>query len=58
MPLEYLNGKTPFEVYNNDKSFTPEDVEIINPYVKDDELRMKFTSRYGSQSRMSLAEIK
>lgn len=58
MPLEYLKGRTPFEVYNNDKSFTPENVEIIKPYIKDDELRMKFTSRYGSQSRMSMPEIK
>jgi predicted DNA-binding protein YlxM (UPF0122 family) len=58
IPHEYLNGRTPFEVYNNDKSFTPENVEIIKPYLKDEELRMKFTSRYGSPSRMSLAEIK
>jgi len=58
MPLEYLRGKTPFEVYNNDKSFTPEGVEIITPYVKDNELRMKFTSRYGSHTRMDLSEIK
>jgi predicted DNA-binding protein YlxM (UPF0122 family) len=55
---EYLNNKTPFEILNSEKNFIPKNVEIVKPYFKDNELRMKFTGRDGSQSRMTIPEIK
>lgn len=54
LPHEYLEGKTPSDVYFNNKDFVAKDVEQVMPYEKDGELRMKFTNRWGNQGRMSL----
>jgi len=54
----YLDGKTPFEVYQNEKDFIPSNgAEIISPYEKDQELRVKFTDRNGESARMTIAQI-
>jgi len=54
MKQEYLEKRTPADVYFNDKEFVPKNCEIVKPYEKDGEMRMKFTDRYGDQARMSL----
>jgi putative transposase len=59
LPHEYLDGKTPSEVYFNDKDFVPKNTntEIIKTYEKDRELRFKFTNRKGNQARISIPLI-
>ncbi|MBK7960159.1 MAG: hypothetical protein IPK04_02390 [Bdellovibrionales bacterium] len=55
IPLESLNNKTPAEMFlSGDESFTRKGAEVITPYEKDGELRMKFTGRNGKQSRISI----
>ena len=53
-PHEYLENKTPAEIYFSNEDFIPKGVEIIKPYEKDGQLRMKFTNRHGKPARMSL----
>jgi putative transposase len=58
IPLESLNNKTPAEMFlSGDESFTRKGAEVITPYEKDGELRMKFTGRNGKQSRISIPII-
>lgn len=58
MPHDSLGGKTPSEIFlNGDDSFTPEGAEIVTPYEKEGELRMKFTDRSGNQARISVPLI-
>ncbi len=58
MPMESLEGKTPADVFlSGDESFTPAGAEIVTPYEKDGELRMKFTDRDGGQARVSMPII-
>lgn len=54
MPHEYLNGKTPADIYFSDEDFIPEKTEIVEPYEKDGELRLKFTNRKGKPARLSI----
>jgi len=56
-PHEYLENKTPAEIFYSNPDFVPKDVEVVTPYEKDGELRMKFTGRDGQPSRMNLQEI-
>lgn len=51
--LDCLGGKTPNEIFFGDDDFIPTDVEVVKPYIKDGELRMKFTDRNGNKARMS-----
>lgn len=53
-PLEILDRKTPAQVFYSEADFVPKDREIVTPYVKDGELRMKFTNRHGDPARMSI----
>jgi putative transposase len=57
LPHEYLYGKTPSDVYFNDKSFVPKNTELIKPYEKNGEIRIKFTNRNGNQARISMPLI-
>jgi transposase InsO family protein len=58
MPMDSLDGKTPSEIFlNGDDSFTPAGAEVVKPYEKDGELRMKFTDRDGAPARVSLPII-
>lgn len=52
--LDVLAGKTPAQVLYDDPDFLPKDVEVVRPYVKDGELRMKFTGRDGQPARLAL----
>jgi predicted DNA-binding protein YlxM (UPF0122 family) len=53
IPLEYLEMKTPAEIFYCG-NFFPKNVEIVSPYIKDNECRMKFTNRYGKPARMAI----
>lgn len=55
--FDYLEGRTPFEVYAYHKDFEPKDVEIVKPYEKDGEQRVKYTNRDGRQARLAIAHI-
>lgn len=57
MPSDYLEGKTPANVYFGDPNFTPKNAEIVTPYQKDNELRMKFTDRDNNPARLTLPLI-
>jgi len=57
MPMDYLNGKTPSEVYFNEKDFVPAETEIVTPYEKENELRMKFKDRDNNPARVSMPVI-
>lgn len=57
LPLEVLDGKTPASIFYSDEDFIPKDCEVITPYLKDGDLRMKFTNRAGGQARMAISEI-
>lgn len=53
-PLEILDMKTPAQVFYSEPDFIPKDVEVVSPYEKDGELRMKFTNRFGKPARMAM----
>lgn len=58
IPMDSLGGKTPSEIFlSGDDSFTPADAEVVTPYEKDGELRMKFTDRDGAPARVSMPII-
>ena len=54
---EILANRTPAEIYYSDEGYIPDNVEVIMPYIKDDELRMKFTNRNGKKARISIPHI-
>jgi len=54
LPLESLNMKTPAELYYCGTDAILEGKEIITPYVKDGEIRMKFTNRDGNPARVAI----
>jgi predicted DNA-binding protein YlxM (UPF0122 family)/transposase InsO family protein len=58
IPQEYLDNRTPFEVFTSETDFVPENVEIVTPYEKDGELRMKFQNRGNKQARIAVELIK
>ena len=53
LPHEYLEGKTPADVYFNDKKFIAKEIEQVRPYEKNGELRIKFTNRNGDPARIA-----
>ena len=57
MPLDYLEGQTPANVYLNGGNFIPKNTEVVTPYQKDGELRMKFTNRENKPARIALPSI-
>jgi predicted DNA-binding protein YlxM (UPF0122 family) len=57
MKKDYLNNRTPSDVYFNDKDFIPKNIEVITPYEKEGDLRIKFTNRKGQKGRMSIPII-
>jgi len=57
MPMDSLGGKTPAEIFLGEKTFTPKGAEVVTPYEKDGELRMKFTNRDGRPARISVPVI-
>ena len=58
MPMDSLDGKTPSEIFlNGDDLFTPAGAEVVTPYEKESELRMKFTDRDGDLARVSMPII-
>jgi len=58
MKNDYLNGKTPFEVFNGAEITLSKNTELISPYKKDNELRFKFQNRNNLPARVSLPLIK
>ena len=58
LPLESQGGKTPAELYYCDdfELVRPSHVEIVTPYIKDGEIRVKFTNRFGDKSRMTVGK--
>lgn len=57
IPMDFLNGKTPADIFFGDESYQPTGAEVVTPYEKDGELRMKFTGRDGQPARMSMPLI-
>lgn len=57
MRMDVLGGKTPSEIFLGDGSFTPKGAEVVTPYEKEGELRMKFTNRDGTPARVSMPVI-
>lgn len=57
MPMDVLCGKTPAEIFLGEQSFTPKGAEVVMPYEKDGELRVKFKGRDGSPARMAMPVI-
>ena len=57
MPMDSLGGKTPSEIFFGDASFVPAGAEVVTPYEKDGELRIKFTARDGKPARMGMRVI-
>lgn len=58
MPMDSLGGKTPAEIFlSGDDDFMPANAEVVTPYEKDGELRMKFTDRDGNPARTSVPII-
>jgi Integrase core domain len=54
LPLESHNMKTPADLYYCEADKISEGKEVITPYVKDNELRMKFTSRDGAPAKIAI----
>jgi len=54
LPLEPLDKKTPAELYYCANNYVPKGREIVTPYVEDNEIRLKFTNRFGGQARMAI----
>jgi hypothetical protein len=57
MPSDYLEGQTPANIYFDGGKFIPKNAEVVTPYQKDGELRMKFTDRDGNPARLALPII-
>lgn len=57
MIFDGLNGNAPADIYFNDKNFIPQNAEVITPYEKDGDLRMKFTDRNNGPARLSMPLI-
>lgn len=55
MRYDYLEGHTPADIYVGYETFIPKGVEVVTPYEKDGELRMKFTSRNGNPATICLS---
>jgi len=53
-PLESHDKKTPAELYYCANDYVPKGREIVTPYVKDNEIRLKFTNRFGGPARMAI----
>ena len=57
-PLEILDMKTPAQVFYSEPDFVPKDVEVVTPYEKHGELRMKFTNRAGKPARIAMTLLR
>ena len=59
MKNDYLDDRTPSDVYFNDKEFIPKnkDIEVVTPYEKDGEMRAKFTTRHGDKGRLVIDTV-
>jgi len=58
MPMDSLGGKTPADIFlSGEEDFMPDGAEVVKPYEKDGELRMKFTDRDGNLARTSVPII-
>ena len=54
IPLEPLGMRTPGEVYYTGCEYDANGREVIMPYVKDGEIRMKYTNRHGQPARLAI----
>lgn len=54
LPLESHDMKTPAELYYCQTDIIPKGKEVVTPYVKDNELRLKFNNRNGSPARIAI----
>lgn len=58
MPMDSLEGRTPSDIFlSEEEDFMPEGAEVVKPYEKDGELRMKFTDRDGNPARVAIPII-
>ena len=48
--------KTPAAMYFSDHDYVSDGKEIVTPYEKDGEIRVKYTNRHGLPSRMSFKD--
>jgi len=55
--LEVLGMQTPATIFYGDGEFIPKDCQVVTPYLKDRELRMKFTGRDGQPARIVIPMI-
>jgi transposase InsO family protein/transposase-like protein len=53
MKSEYLEDRTPADVFFYDKSFVPKNVEVVTPYSKDEKLKINFTNRTATHGQLS-----
>ena len=56
LPLESRDMKTPAAMYFSDRDYVSDGKEIVTPYEKDGEIRVKYTNRDGLPSRMSFKD--
>ena len=56
LPLESRGMQTPATMYFCDRDYVSDGKEIVTPYVKDGEIRLKYTNRSGSPARMSIKD--
>lgn len=54
---DYLDGRTPFDIFTNHRDFEPKNTELVKPYEKDGEHRVKFTNREGNPARMTISPV-
>lgn len=59
MKNDYLEDRTPSDVYFNDKEFVPanKDIEVVTPYEKEGEIRAKFTTRYEDKGLLVIDTV-
>lgn len=57
LPLDYLDKRTPASVFYTDPDFIPKDREVVHPYIKDNELRMRYTGRNGRPAKTRIPII-
>ena len=56
LPLESRGMQSPAAMYFSDREYVSDGKEIVTPYTKDGEIRIKYTNRAGSPARMSFKD--
>ena len=56
LPMESRGMQTPAAMYFCDRDYVSDEKEIVTPYVKDGQIRLKYTNRSGSPARMAFKD--